>query len=474
MSFFQRYTLEFFDHHLAQSIAFIEKCLFRRYLAHSDFAERIHGPDVPLGAMTQTKSVAFHTLGCKLNYAETSSISRVLEAEGFVKANFDEFADIYVINTCSVTENADKECRQLVRRIQKRAPQSMVVITGCYAQLKPNEIAAIPGVALVLGASEKFNIANHLKELSGQDHTKICSCDIGDLTDFHAAYSFGDRTRTFLKVQDGCDYHCSFCTIPFARGQSRSSSISSVLENVQEIVRTGVKEIVLTGVNLGDFGHNSTPDGKRENLYLLLKELEKVEGLSRVRLSSVEPNLLSLDIIRLARESQKLMPHFHIPLQSGSNRILGLMKRRYRRELYKERVSQIKDLIPHCAIGVDVISGFPSETADDFQDTLEFLESLEISYLHVFTYSEREHTKAVEITPVVPVRERHYRTTILRALSDHKSQFFRLAQLGQNRKVLFESQNRNGLIEGYSDNYIKVAAPYRDDLVNSIVDWVID
>jgi threonylcarbamoyladenosine tRNA methylthiotransferase MtaB len=428
--------------------------------------------------MPEVKSVAFHTLGCKLNYSETSTISRLLQNEGFAKKDFDEIADVYVINTCSVTDNADKECRQLVRRIQRRSPESLVVITGCYAQLKPKEIAAIPGVDLVLGAAEKFNITYHLKELSKGDSAKICSCDIDEVNIFQSSFSITDRTRTFLKVQDGCDYNCSFCTIPLARGKSRSDSIDNVIKNVHELARAGVKEVVLTGVNLGDFNPLSLKmsigtSAEKENFFSLIKILDEVEGIERFRISSIEPNLLTNEIIEFVANSKKFMPHFHIPLQSGSNKILGLMRRRYKKELYAERVGLIKTLMPHCAIGVDVIVGFPGETENEFQETYDFLQSLDISYLHVFTYSERNNTKALEIKPVVPVAERHKRNKIFRNLSYSKMEYFTQQHHGQKRKVLFESQNKNGMMEGYSDNYIKIIVPHQRKLVNSIVDWVI-
>src|SRR5215210_928897 len=353
--------------------------------------------------MEKQRSVAFHTLGCKLNFSETSTLSRLLEGEGFIKKEFDEVADVYVINTCSVTENADKECRQLVRRIQKKAPESLVVVTGCYAQLKAAEIAEIEGVDLVLGAAEKFNIAKHLKELTKNNSAKICSCHIAEVTGFNASYSINDRTRTFLKVQDGCDYNCSFCTIPMARGKSRSDNITNVVNNVEQLALTGVKEIVLTGVNLGDFGKAAFGNKKHEeNFYDLVKALEQVEGIERYRISSIEPNLLTNEIIELVANSDKFMPHFHIPLQSGSNSILALMRRRYKGELYAERVSLIKTLMPHCAIGVDVIVGFPGETEEHFMETYNFLHDLDVSYLHVFTYSERSNTKALEMKDVVP------------------------------------------------------------------------
>lgn len=422
--------------------------------------------------MTQAKTVAFHTLGCKLNFSETSTLSRLLEQDGFVKTDFDGQADVYVINTCSVTDNADKECRQLVRRIQRRAPESMVVITGCYAQLKPAEIAAIDGVDLVLGAAEKFNITEHLKTLTKGDSTRICSCDIEDVNTFHTSYSLHDRTRTFLKVQDGCDYTCAFCTIPMARGKSRSDSVENVLANARELAANGVKEIVLTGVNLGDFGKGLQGGKKREEtFYELVQALDEVEGIERYRISSIEPNLLSNEIIEFVANSRKFMPHFHIPLQSGSNHILGLMRRRYRRELYAEKVALIKQFMPHCCIGVDVIVGFPSESNDHFQETYNFLHDLDISYLHVFTYSERANTHAMDITPVVPVAVRHERNKMLRNLSHKKMQYFTEQHTGHIRKVLFESHQKDGMMDGYTDNYIKVTTPYRAEWVNELVDW---
>jgi threonylcarbamoyladenosine tRNA methylthiotransferase MtaB len=437
--------------------------------------------------MAESRTIAFHTLGCKLNFSETSSISRILEKEGFEKKNFDDKADVYVINTCSVTDNADKECRQLVRRIQRKTPESLVVITGCYAQLKPKEIAAISGVDLVLGASEKFNIAQHIRELVKGDSAKICSCDIEDISDFHSSYSIHDRTRTFLKVQDGCDYNCSFCTIPMARGKSRSDSIENVVKNVEHLAKHGVKEIVLTGVNLGDFltpplsipiaigreGVANTPKEGKENFYSLVKALDLVKGIQRYRISSIEPNLLTNEIIEFVANSDKFMPHFHIPLQSGSNKILGLMRRRYKKELYMERVALIKTLMPHCAIGVDVIVGFPGETDEDFKETFDFLHSLDISYLHVFTYSERDHTHALTIKPVVPINIRHERNKTLRNLSYMKMQYFTEQHAGQIRKVLLEGHENKGMMEGYTDNYIKITTPYRKEWVNEIVEWKI-
>ncbi|OQP57817.1 tRNA (N(6)-L-threonylcarbamoyladenosine(37)-C(2))-methylthiotransferase MtaB [Niastella vici] len=429
--------------------------------------------------MGAKKTVAFHTLGCKLNFSETSTLSRMLENEGFEKTAFENVADVYVINTCSVTDNADKECRQLVRRIQRKSPESLVVITGCYAQLKPKEIAAIPGVDMVLGAAEKFNLAQHLKELTKGDATKICSCDIEEVNGFHSSFSIHDRTRTFLKVQDGCDYNCSFCTIPMARGKSRSDLIERVVENVKQLAANGVKEIVLTGVNLGDFGKGNEPDpavtgsprNREENFYELASALDKLEGIERFRISSIEPNLLTNTIIELVANSNTFMPHFHIPLQSGSNRILGLMRRRYRRELYAERVKLIKTLMPHAAIGVDVIVGFPGETDADFQETFDFLHELDVTYLHVFTYSERDNTHALTLGPVVPVNVRHERNKTLRNLSYMKQQYFNQQFAGQTRTVLFEENEKSGMMEGYTDNYIKVVAPYKAEWVNKVVEW---
>ncbi len=445
--------------------------------------------------MEKQRTVAFHTLGCKLNFSETSTLSRQLEGQGFTKKEFEEEADVYVINTCSVTDNADKECRQLVRRIQRKAPQSLVVVTGCYAQLKPKEISQIPGVDLVLGAAEKFNLASHLKELAKGDSAKISSCDIEDVSGFNASWSVNDRTRTFLKVQDGCDYTCSFCTIPMARGKSRSDSITNVVRNAEELAKNGVKEIVLTGVNLGDFGltpflsinregdltpalstngeEESNRTKRKENFFDLVTELDEIKGIERYRISSIEPNLLTNEIIEFVAGSKKFMPHFHIPLQSGSNEILGAMRRRYKKELYKEKVELIKQLMPDCAIGVDVIVGFPSESELHFKETFEFLHSLDVSYLHVFTYSERDNTKALEIKAVVPIPIRHERNKILRNLSYMKMQHFTSLHQGQSRKVLFEGYEKNGMMEGYTDNYIRIATPYRTEWANQIIDWTI-
>ena len=430
------------------------------------------------------RTVALHTLGCKLNYSETTAIGRLLENDGFIQKKFDEVADVYVINTCSVTDNADKECRQLVRRIQRKAPGSMVVITGCYAQLKPAEIAAIPGVNLVLGAAEKFNIAAHLKELNINDAAKICSCDIEDVNVFTASHSVNERTRIFLKVQDGCDYNCSFCTIPMARGKSRSDRIENIVQNVNVIAASGAKEVVLTGINLGDFGTTHQLPGtmsaeiktgkiRTESFFDLVQALDNTNEIQRYRISSIEPNLLSNEIIEWVANSRHFMPHFHIPLQSGSNKILAAMRRRYKRELYAEKTGLIKAMMPHACIGVDVIVGFPGETEEAFAETLAFLQELDISYLHVFTYSERDNTHALTLGPVVPVHTRNERNKILRELSYAKTQAFTQQHIGQTRKVLFESANKNGMMEGYTDNYIKIITPYKKEWENEIVEWII-
>ncbi|MBM3443957.1 MAG: tRNA (N(6)-L-threonylcarbamoyladenosine(37)-C(2))-methylthiotransferase MtaB [Bacteroidetes bacterium] len=421
--------------------------------------------------MRTEKTIALHTLGCKLNFSETSTLGRMLEKEGFIRRDFEEKADIYVINTCSVTENADKECRQLVRRVQAQNQEAVVVITGCYAQLKPQEIASIPGVDLVLGAAEKFNIVDHLREYTKSDTASVHSCEIDAVQGFNAAYSVTDRTRTFLKVQDGCDYTCSFCTIPMARGKSRSNSIEGVLQQVEEIAQQGVKEIVLTGVNLGDYG--IIDEQRSSSFYELCRALEDSKGIERFRISSIEPNLLSPEIIEWVASSKTFMPHFHIPLQSGSNRILGQMRRRYRRELYAERIALIKKMMPDCGIGVDVIVGFPGEGETEFNETVDFLHSLDISYLHVFTYSERPNTKALEIADSVSMHVRNERNKILRNLSYMKSQYFRTQQEGKKRNVLFEHENKNGMMEGYTDNYIRISTPFRAEWVNQVVNWAL-
>ncbi|GAC1379302.1 MAG: tRNA (N(6)-L-threonylcarbamoyladenosine(37)-C(2))-methylthiotransferase MtaB [Ginsengibacter sp.] len=394
----------------------------------------------------------------------------MLESDGYIKKDFEDIADLYVINTCSVTENADKECRQLVRRIQKRAPGGIVVITGCYAQLKSKEIAQIEGVDLVLGAAEKFNIVSHLKDITKGDETKICSCDIDEVNNFNSSFSLQGRTRTFLKVQDGCDYTCAFCTIPRARGASRSNPIDKVLQEVDIITKNGVQEIVLTGINLGDYGKGL--ENEKVDFFKLIQKLENT-NVKRYRISSIEPNLLTEDIIKHVARSKNFMPHFHIPLQSGSNRILGLMRRRYKKELFANRVATIKKYIPHCAIGVDVIAGFPGETEEDFMETYDFLSSLDISYLHVFTYSERDNTTAIHLPSVVPIPLRHARTKKLRALSYQKLQGFTSQNIGQTRPVLFESINKLNMMEGFTDNYIKITIPYQKDFENRITDWTI-
>lgn len=401
-----------------------------------------------------------------MNFSETSTLTRMMEQAGFSRRAFEESADIYVINTCSVTENADKECRQIVRRIQRRSPEATVVVTGCYAQLKASEIAKIPGVDLVLGAAEKFKLTEHIHHFSKGEPTRVCSCDISEVKDFHASHSLSERTRSFLKVQDGCDYTCSFCTIPRARGASRSDTIARVVEQVQQLAAEGVKEVVLTGVNLGDFGH-----GTKEDFLSLCWQLDPIEGIERYRISSIEPNLLTPEIVSFVASSHRFMPHFHMPLQSGSDRLLGLMRRRYRRSLYEERVRLIKDRMPHACIGADVIAGFPSESESDFLETFEFLRDSEVSYLHVFTYSERADTKALEIRPTVPVPIRQKRNKILRNLSFQKMHAFTEAQTGQRRPVLFEKGGDAGMMEGYTDNYIRVTTPFRPHWVNKVVEW---
>ncbi|MEW6468935.1 MAG: tRNA (N(6)-L-threonylcarbamoyladenosine(37)-C(2))-methylthiotransferase MtaB [Bacteroidota bacterium] len=409
------------------------------------------------------KKVAFHTLGCKLNFSETSAISRMFADKGFVKVDFPSPADVYVINTCSVTENADKECRRIVRSALSASPDACIVVIGCYAQLKPEEIAGVEGVDLVLGASEKFKILNYLDDLSKRAHSEIHSCEIADVNEFRGAYSLGDRTRAFLKVQDGCDYTCSYCTIPLARGASRSGTIAHVVGNAREIAASGVKEIVLTGVNIGDFGNS-----KGEDFLQLIRALDQVSGIARFRISSIEPNLLSNEIIGFVAASERFVPHFHIPLQSGSDRILKLMRRRYLRDLYAERVSAIKALMPHCCIGVDVIAGFPGETEEDFMETYHFLHELDISYLHVFTYSERANTDALKIKEAVPVSLRRQRNKMLRTLSAKKLRHFYGLHSGTQRTVLFEGENDRGFMYGFTDNYIKVKTKYDPALVNRL------
>jgi len=410
------------------------------------------------------KKVAFYTLGCKLNYSETSTIGRLFNQAGYDTVDFTDTPDVFVINTCSVTENADKKCKKIVKEALKISPNAYVTIVGCYAQLKPKEISEIPGVDMVLGAAEKFQIIDHITDLTKQPKALIYNQPVSEANQFVSSYSFGDRTRTFLKVQDGCDYSCSFCTIPLARGASRSDTIEHVLEQARQIAASGVKEIVLTGVNLGDFGIR---DGKREDKFFdLVKSLDEVEGIERIRISSIEPNLLTDEIIEFVAKSKRFMPHFHIPLQSGNNKILGLMRRRYKRELYADRVAKIKELMPDCCIGVDVIVGFPDETREDFIDTYNFLNGLDVSYLHVFTYSERENTLAAEMSNPVPGSTRTERSKMLHILSDKKRRAFYETQLNKTEKVLFEGDIKDGYMHGFTRNYVKVKAKYDPVLVN--------
>ncbi|VTR42481.1 tRNA (N(6)-L-threonylcarbamoyladenosine(37)-C(2))-methylthiotransferase MtaB [Sphingobacterium thalpophilum] len=415
----------------------------------------------------ENKKVAFYTLGCKLNYSETSSIGRLFKDAGYETTAFNSRADVYVINTCSVTDNADKKCRKVVKEALKHSPNAYITIVGCYAQLKPKEIAEIPGVDMVLGAAEKFNIIEHINDLTKQEKTIVYNGPIDETNQFVSAYSIGDRTRTFLKVQDGCDYSCTFCTIPLARGSSRSGKIDDIVRQAEEIAASGVKEIVLTGVNIGDFGIRN---GKREDRFLdLVKVLDEIEGIDRIRISSIEPNLLSNDIIEFVAQSKRFVPHFHMPLQSGSNKILGLMRRRYRRELYTERVEFIKNLMPNCCIGVDVIVGFPGETREDFIDTYNFLNELDISYLHVFTYSERENTIAAQMEGAVPGAQRSDRSKMLHILSEKKRRAFYESQLGAIGDVLFEADEKDGYMHGFSKNYVKVRSLYDPLLVNEVI-----
>ena len=424
--------------------------------------------------MATPHTVAFHTLGCKLNFSETSTIKRQFEDRGYAAINFEDGADIYVINTCSVTEFADKKCRYEVRRALKYSPDARIIVVGCYAQLKPDTIAEIPGVDLVLGAAEKFNILSYVDELSKSPGKGMVSAGaVSEANTFSDSFSFGDRTRSFLKVQDGCNYKCTFCTIPQARGKSRSDTISNVLINVNEIASLGTKEIVLTGVNLGDFGNGTEViEGalpKKEALFIdLIKELDKADVIDRFRISSIEPNLLTDEIIDFVETSQKFVPHFHIPLQSGSDKILRLMKRRYLRNLYSERVEKIRSVMPHACIGVDVIVGFPGESQDDFLETYHFLLGLDISYLHVFTYSERDNTPAGEMEDVVPMHERRERNLSLRNLSIKKRREFYEKYQHTVRPVLFEHSTVAGMMSGFTDNYIKVLVPLEEDLINTI------
>ena len=424
--------------------------------------------------MATPKTVAFYTLGCKLNYSETSSIGRLFEDAGYQEVAFNSGANIYVINTCSVTDFADKKCRQIVRRALRQSPQAFVVVIGCYAQLKPQEIADIPGVDLVLGAAEKFRILEFIDDLSkAPGKGMVQAGEVQEAKTFINSFSFGDRTRSFLKVQDGCNYKCSFCTIPMARGASRSDTVENVVANAQKIADMGVKEIVLTGVNLGDFGNGTEviegTKPKKEALFIdLIKELDKVEGIERIRISSIEPNLLTNEIIEFVAHSDRFVPHFHIPLQSGNNKQLKQMRRRYKRELYADRVATIKKMMPHCCIGVDVIVGFPGETEEDFLETYRFLNELDVSYLHVFTYSERANTLAAEMEDSVSMEERRRRNQMLTILSEKKRRHFYGQYLGGRREVLFEKSKEAGRMSGFTDNYIRIDAPLEEDKLNTI------
>lgn len=419
--------------------------------------------------MENRKKVAFYTLGCKLNFSETSTIARNFNDEGFDRVDFEEIADIYVINTCSVTENADKQFKQVVRKAMKLNEKAFVAAVGCYAQLKPEELAAVDGVDLVLGATEKFKITDYIHDLSKNDMGEVHSCEIEEADFYVGSYSIGDRTRAFLKVQDGCDYKCTYCTIPLARGISRSDALENVLKNAKEISAQNIREIVLTGVNIGDYGKGEFGNKKHEHTFLdLVQALDKVEGIERLRISSIEPNLLKNETIEFVSKSRTFVPHFHIPLQSGSNDILKLMKRRYLREVYIDRVSKIREVMPHACIGVDVIVGFPGETDEHFLETYHFLNDLDISYLHVFTYSERDNTEAVEMAGVVPANVRAKRSKMLRGLSVKKRRAFYESQLGTNRTVLFEGENKEGYIHGFTENYVKVKTPWNPELVNTL------
>lgn len=419
--------------------------------------------------MKNNKKVAFYTLGCKLNFSETSTIARNFQQEGFERVDFEEVADIYVINTCSVTENADKQFKQIVKKALKNNDKAFVAAVGCYAQLKPEELAAVDGVDLVLGATEKFKITDYLNDLSKNDMGEIHSCEIEEANFYVGSYSIGDRTRAFLKVQDGCDYKCTYCTIPLARGISRSDELQNVLNNAKEISQQGIKEVVLTGVNIGDYGKGEFGNKKHEHTFLeLVQALDQVDGIERLRISSIEPNLLKNETIDFVSKSRTFVPHFHIPLQSGSNDILKKMKRRYLRELYVDRVNKIREVMPDACIGVDVIVGFPGETDEHFLETYHFLNDLNISYLHVFTYSERDNTEAAEMENVIPANVRSKRSKMLRGLSVKKRRAFYESQLGTTRTVLFEAENKEGYIHGFTENYVKVKTPWNPELVNSL------
>lgn len=419
--------------------------------------------------MNATKKVAFYTLGCKLNFSETATIARDFVDEGFDRVAFDQVADIYVINTCSVTENADKRFKTIVKQAQKANPAAFIAAVGCYAQLKPEQLAAVDGVDLVLGATEKFKITDYLNDLSKNDMGQVHSCEIADADFYVGSYSVGERTRAFLKVQDGCDYKCTYCTIPLARGISRSDTLENVLKNAAQIAAQDIKEIVLTGVNIGDYGKGEFGNKRHEHTFFeLCQALDGVPGIERLRISSIEPNLLKNETIDFVAASRTFVPHFHIPLQSGSNDLLKKMKRRYLRELYQDRVARIREVMPHACIGVDVIVGFPGETDEHFLETYHFLNELEISYLHVFTYSERDHTEAAYMDGVVPKNVRHKRSKMLRGLSAKKRRAFYEAQLGSTRTVLFEGENKQGYIHGFTENYVKVKYPWDPALVNQL------
>ena len=419
--------------------------------------------------MITTKKVAFHTLGCKLNFSETSTISRDFESNGFTKVDFSESADIYVINTCSVTENADNRFKSIVKQALSVNSNAFIIAIGCYAQLKPQELADLNGVDLVLGAKEKFNIMDYINDLSKQDICKIHSCEIDEADFYVGSYSYGDRTRAFLKVQDGCDYKCTYCTIPLARGISRSDKLENILRNAKNISQKGIKEIVLTGVNIGDYGKGEFGNKKHNHTFLeMIKALDSIEGIKRLRISSIEPNLLKNESIEFVSKSNSFVPHFHIPLQSGSNFILKKMKRRYLREIYEDRVNYINSIMPHACIGVDVIVGFPGETEELFLETYNFLNKLDVSYLHVFTYSERQNTEAATMKGSVPMKVRKKRSKLLRGLSAKKRRSFYEKSIGLNRTVLFEGENKSGYIHGFTENYIRVRHPWDPRLVNTL------
>lgn len=427
------------------------------------FFMRLYSLSLPQFSMNQYKTVAFYTLGCKLNFSETSTISRCFEDGGFAKVEFEKGADVYIVNTCSVTENADKKCRQIVKRARKFNPDAFVVMIGCYAQLKPEEISEIDGVGLVLGANEKFNILEHLDRQDSAHEARIIANNIKETRDFIPSFSLGDRTRSFLKIQDGCDYFCSFCTIPLARGKSRNASIDETVAEANKVAQTDIREVVLTGVNIGDFGQ-----GGEETFFQLIQELDKVEGIDRYRISSIEPNLLSNEIIEFVSKSEKFVPHFHIPLQSGSDEMLKSMRRKYLTDLYTDRVSTIKSLMPDACIGVDVIVGYPGETEQEFLKTVDYLKNLDISYLHVFTYSERTNTTAKKLKGAVPMAVRRERSKQLQILSDKKRRAFYEGQLGNTKEVLWENEDHDGMMFGFTENYVKVKSSFDSDAVNTL------